>query len=144
MKTLWWKDACNHYERQIRHWRHLENVEIKDAEAGLDARARMAREGERILARLGDEANATALSESGEVLTSRQFAELMRQYDAGAAKKITFIIGGPFGLDERVLAKCPQKLSLSPMTWTHEMARVLLLEQIYRAENILRGTGYHH
>lgn len=101
-------------------------------------------EGARILSSLSPTDYPIALHESGKEFTSTQFAELLLDCDERLCKRPAFIIGGPYGLDESVLQASRLKLSLSRMTWTHELARVLLLEQLYRAESILHNTPYHH
>ena len=83
-----------------------------------------------------------ALDERGRQMTSVEFSEwLSRERDTG--RGMTFLIGGPYGLDESLAKKAALKLSLSKMTFTHEMARLLLLEQLYRAGNISGGGSYH-
>ena len=84
------------------------------------------------------------LSEHGRTFTTSEFsAFLSRQFASGRAG-ISFLAAGPFGLAAKVLEQADFQLSLSPMTFTHEMARVLLLEQIYRALTIIRGEPYHY
>lgn len=144
IRASWWKDACAHYARLIGRWRPVELLETRDADAGANAAERNAREGKDILKRMEKGDLAIAMSEKGEAMDSVQLAEIFRRLDNGPARRVTFIIGGPFGLDERIYKVCQLKLSLSPLTFTHEMARVILLEQIYRAQTILLNMPYHH
>lgn len=143
LKTACWKEACAHYSRLIGHWRPLELVEVKDGDSALDARSRIVQEGGRLLARLSGNERLVALHERGKSMSSPDFAELLKNAEEKAAA-LCFIIGGPYGLADDVIGKCPIRLSLSRMTLPHELARVLLLEQIYRAESITRGLPYHH
>lgn len=144
VKTGYWKAACDHYLSLLRNMRRLEIVELKDAPAALAPEARRALESARIAESLrGDDLNI-ALTENGREMTSRQFADFLRDCDESARKRPAFIIGGPFGLDKKLLAECHFRLSLSPMTFPHELARVLLFEQLFRAESILRNSPYHH
>ncbi len=84
------------------------------------------------------------LDERGSRLDSKEFAKwLGRQQDNGTAS-IAFVVGGPFGLDEKFVQRCHYCLSLSPMTFTHEMSRLVLLEQLYRSCTILRNIPYHY
>ena len=84
-----------------------------------------------------------ALDETGKQFNSIDFAEIIKkQKDEG--QKINFIIGGAFGLSKNVKAKANLTLSLSKMTFTHEMARLFLMEQVYRAFSIIAGKGYHN
>ena len=99
-------------------------------------------EAERLLSVLDDKMNVILLDERGQQPDSVQFARKLEQWvDSG--KVPTFVIGGAYGFHESVLQKFPQKISLSNMVMTHQLARVVLLEQIYRALNILKGTEYH-
>lgn len=144
IKTSYWQNACQFYLKQIRYWRGIEAIEIKDGPANLKPAERIAEEGKRLLTCLKPGDLPIALSELGKQYTSPQFADFLRHCDENLIKRPAFIIGGPFGLAQAILAQCPQAISLSTMTWTHEMARVLLLEQLYRAESILHNTPYHH
>lgn len=139
IRADYWRAACGHYLRLLEHWRQVMVIEVRDGGAG-----GIAREGEQILSKIPPRDFPIALDASGRAMTSPQFAQLLRQCDEVEMKRPAFIIGGPWGLDESVLKHCSLHLSLSPMIFTHELARVLLLEQIYRAESILRGSPYHH
>lgn len=96
-----------------------------------------------ILRRCEKGSHKVALDMRGDQGSSEDFADFIkrRQFDGG---KVTFIIGGPFGLSVPVIDACDSKLSLSKMTFTHQMVRVFLLEQIYRAFTILEGKKYHY
>ena len=99
-------------------------------------------EGEKILKNISSEF-VVALDEKGKQFGSIDFAEIIKNHkDAG--QKITFIIGGAFGLSNAVKTKANLTLSLSKMTFTHEMARLFLMEQVYRAFSIIAGKGYHN
>lgn len=92
----------------------------------------------------GDNSFRVVLTEHGRTFTTRDFAVLFsRQLESGKTG-ISFLAGGPYGLAASVLDHADLQLSLSPMTFTHEMARVLLLEQLYRALTIIRGEPYHY
>ncbi|MFM7675827.1 MAG: 23S rRNA (pseudouridine(1915)-N(3))-methyltransferase RlmH [Synechococcus sp.] len=99
-----------------------------------------ARERDQILALLQPEETLVALSEEGETLSSIAWA---RRLSALASGRLVFVIGGAVGLDPALKARSRWTLSLSPMTFPHELARLLLLEQIYRAQSILQGGPYH-
>lgn len=144
IKTGCWREACERYLCLLRNFRKLEITELRDGPTALDPKKRILQEGERVLASLKAGDFAIALSENGKNLSSRQFAGFLRNCDEKAQKRPTFIVGGPYGLSAPVLAAADFCLSLSNMTFPHELARVLALEQIYRAESILRNTPYHH
>ncbi len=99
-------------------------------------------EGEKILKNISD-GFIVALDEKGEQFSSMDFSKIiLKQKDLG--EKITFVIAGAFGLSNAVKAKANLVLSLSKMTFTHEMARLFLMEQVYRAFSIIAGKGYHN
>ncbi len=85
-----------------------------------------------------------AMEPSGRCLTSEELAKTITEIEAMGHRDLVFIIGGPFGLAASLVAGCNQCLSLSPMTFTHDMARLILAEQIYRACTIRSGLPYHH
>jgi 23S rRNA (pseudouridine1915-N3)-methyltransferase len=103
----------------------------------------LAKEGERILKNLDDDFYTIALHVMGNEKTSFEFAQKLEEIRDFKGGKICFIIGGPLGLDQKVLAKADLALSFSKMTFTHQLIRLLLLEQIYRGFEILAGTEYH-
>lgn len=101
------------------------------------------REAELLLAACGKTATIVALDERGKSFSSRALARQMARWrDAGAAE-IAFVLGGADGLDETVLERASLVLSLGPMTWPHQLARGMLLEQLYRGQQILAGHPYH-
>ncbi len=99
------------------------------------------KEGQKLLELIDKEKGyVIALTEEGKELTSRKFSEKI----ASIHQKVTFVIGGPFGLTEEVKKRSDMLLSLSKMTFTHEMVRMFLMEQVYRAVSIMKGRKYHN
>lgn len=86
----------------------------------------------------------TLLDERGKELTSREFSGLIERRMIQGIKRLVFVIGGPYGFAREVYERADDKLSLSRMTFTHEMVRLFFTEQIYRAMTIMRGEPYHH
>lgn len=84
------------------------------------------------------------LDEAGQTFDSKTFANKLDAWAEGGAKPLTFVIGGAFGFSDAIKKKADIRLSLSPLTFPHEFARVILLEQIYRAMTILKGKRYHY
>jgi len=84
------------------------------------------------------------LDEHGRQHTSVEFAETLEKTMASGAKRLVFVIGGPYGFAPEVHAKAQTELSLSPMTFSHQMVRLIFVEQLYRAFTILKGEPYHH
>ena len=103
----------------------------------------MIREEERIKQKIGQNEWIVALDSCGKQMSSEKFADFFQLKMAQGFKNITFIIGGPLGLSDAFFQGINERLCLSKMTFTHEMARLILLEQIYRAFTIIRGEKYH-
>jgi 23S rRNA (pseudouridine1915-N3)-methyltransferase len=120
------------YAGRIRHDAKLAIVEIKDS--GPDGEA------EKILDHCGrEQADVFALDERGKLMTSLELARTI----SAVPRRMIFVVGGPDGLSDRVKKAARVCIALSPMTFTHEMARLLLVEQIYRAISIIKGRKYH-
>ena len=100
-------------------------------------------EGQILLASVPQSARVVALAPAGRQLSSEELADLLSRWEDQGIREIAFLIGGPTGLAPELIEKADYVLSLSRMTFTHEMARLLVLEQLYRAFSIKAGTGYH-
>ncbi|MEW6595169.1 MAG: 23S rRNA (pseudouridine(1915)-N(3))-methyltransferase RlmH [Thermodesulfobacteriota bacterium] len=103
----------------------------------------LAREGEELLRHCAKGSYVVALDVGGKEYSSEQLAEVITHWEGQGIKQVTFIIGGPLGLPPAVRARADLLLSLSRLTLTHDLARLFLLEQLYRAYTIKAGTGYH-
>lgn len=123
------------YLKLLRPLARVEVVEVKEHKSGTEAE-RLRKEGERILKQTS---SYILLDEKGRELSSVELAESFRDSAGG-----DFVLGGPYGVSDEVRKAAVGSISLSRMTLTHEMARLLLLEQLYRAMTILKGGGYHH
>ena len=135
--------AIAEYERRAARYWPLTVREVKEA-GGRSVSPAVTRrqEGERLLAACPERGEVIACDERGSSMTSADFAAwLGRLRDSGGA--VTFVIGGAFGLDDTVRGRSTRLLSLAPWTLPHEMARLVLSEQLYRAGTILRGEPYH-
>lgn len=102
------------------------------------------KEGEIILASLGKDDYLIALDERGKQLTSKKLADFIQARANESTKKLVFLIGGAFGLDDAVLKRANYKWSLSELTFPHQLVRLILAEQVYRACSIIRNEKYHH
>ena len=100
-------------------------------------------EGRSILAALPKPSLLVVLDPGGRAISSEDFAELLDRWESEGRRAVTFVVGGHLGLSSQVLETADDKISLSKMTFTHEMARLILLEQLYRAFTIRVGSGYH-
>jgi 23S rRNA (pseudouridine1915-N3)-methyltransferase len=134
-KQRYLADGIREYLGKIRPFAEVEVVEIKEQKGGPPGAA-LRKEGERILKRTG---HYVLLDEKGKGLDSPGLASYL-----GPRSRVEFVLGGAYGVSDEVRDAASDVLSLSPMTLTHEMARLLLLEQIYRALMINAGRGYHH
>ncbi len=101
-------------------------------------------EGERILALLNESDCVVLLDERGDELRSTEFAQRIGKRAASGLKRLVFVIGGPYGFSEAVYARANERLSLSRMTFSHQIVRAIFAEQLYRAFTILHNEPYHH
>jgi 23S rRNA (pseudouridine1915-N3)-methyltransferase len=120
-------------------------IGIKEVEErrALPPTERKAKEGELLLAALPEDALLAALDERGTALTSAGFADRLQRWRLDGVKTLAFAIGGADGLAQPLVRRASVTLSLGVMTWPHLLARILLLEQLYRAQQILAGHPYH-
>lgn len=117
--------------------------ELKNTKS-LSAEQQKEREADLILKALQPGDTVVLLDEAGKELRSVDFATWMERKLAATGKRLVFIIGGPYGFSERIYRIAGEKLSLSKMTFSHQMIRMIFVEQLYRAMTILRGEPYHH
>lgn len=144
LRNAIWLPAAAEYGQRLQHYAKFEIVEIRDVVGkGLPDETARSEEG-KLLAQAIEPGNfLVALVSEGKAFTSEDFAGLLQKQIQAGARKIDFVIGGPVGLDTAVIQKAPLRLSLSAMTLPHELARVVLLEQLYRAFTIIRHEPYH-
>lgn len=138
-------EAIADYEGRLRHYGTFTAVEVREEpyrRAG-DARRVRDEEGARLLARVPAGAVLVALHETGTGWTSAELARRVGEAASDTPAGLAFAIGGAYGLADAVLGAARVQLALGPMTLTHEMARLVLTEQLYRAGTILRGEPYH-
>ena len=138
----WVKDAIDEYAGRIRRYMPLDLIDIRD-EKGAEAEEMRRRECERLEKQIPLGATVVLMDERGEHMDSPALASFIgKQRDSGVGELI-FIIGGAYGFSEEFRRR-GRLLALSKMTFTHQMVRAFLLEQIYRAFTILNGEPYHH
>ena len=141
LKSSWVKDGCKQYLDRL----SIDVVELP-ASKQKDWVQQVEEESERILKGLGQgkgKGQVWLFDERGEVMTSLEFAEqLSALQDLG--ESITFVLGGAYGVNDAVRSVATRVIRFSDMVFPHELARVLILEQLYRAQQIQRGSGYHH
>lgn len=133
--------AIEEYEQRAARYWPLEVREVKEESARSAAEVVKEREGERLLERTTGAA-VIACDERGSAMTSREFAAFL-QSARERARDVAFVIGGAYGLADSVRSTAQKRLALAPWTLPHELARLVLAEQLYRAGTIVRGEPYH-
>lgn len=148
IKERYLRDAIDEYRKRLSRFAKVDVIEVADektpehASDTLNAQIKE-KEGERILKHLRDGAFVVALAIEGDQLTSEQLAARIAQWGLHGVSHLQFVIGGSLGLDPRVLRRANMPLSFSKMTFPHQLMRVILLEQIYRAFKINAHEPYH-
>jgi len=138
-----WQVAQDDYLQRLQRYTTVELVEVKDvAGRTIPDAVAMQREGEQLLKAAESAGRKIALTPDGKLTSSPKLARYLRR-QIEVYGRIAFLIGGPTGFAGEVIASCDEQLSLSPLTFPHELARVILLEQLYRACTILSGEPYH-
>ena len=142
----WLKQGLEVYLKRIRHYLPFEMKVIADLKnsASLSRNLQKEKEGEALLAFLGNRSEVYLLDENGEEQTSRQLAAMVERKMVGGCRELIFVIGGPYGFPDEVITRATGKISLSKLTFSHQMVRLLFAEQLYRALTIIRGEPYHH
>ena len=137
------KELIRQYTDRVNKFSRVEVVELRDrTDAGSGSRSIIEKEGKDILSRTAGDGMVVALDERGQQLDSESLARFIDKHRVAGTKQITFVIGGHYGLSDEVRQRADFVLSLSRMTFTHELARALLLEQVYRAFTIIHDLPY--
>jgi 23S rRNA (pseudouridine1915-N3)-methyltransferase len=139
-------ELIDDYASRLTHYVGFDIITIPELKntKNLTAEQQKQQEGELILKQLQAGDHVVLLDEHGKELRSVEFSRLMEQRMQTVSKRMVFVIGGPYGFSPEVYAKANEKLSLSQMTFSHQMVRLIFVEQLYRAMTIMRGEPYHH
>ncbi|MBR5850312.1 MAG: 23S rRNA (pseudouridine(1915)-N(3))-methyltransferase RlmH [Alistipes sp.] len=134
------------YAKRINHYCKFVITILPDLRntKNLSARQQNKSEGDRILSMLTESDYVVLLDERGKEFRSMEFAEWVGKRMSSGLRRLVFVIGGPYGFSEEVYARANQKISLSQMTFSHQIVRAIFAEQIYRAFTILNNEPYHH
>jgi 23S rRNA (pseudouridine1915-N3)-methyltransferase len=148
IKEKYFTGAINEYAKRLSKYCKLEQIEVSDEKApeNLSEKEMIQvkdKEGIRILSKINDQAYVIALAIEGKQLTSEGLSDHIEKLGVSGKSHIVFVIGGSLGLSEDVLKRANYKLSFSKMTFPHQLMKVVLLEQVYRAYRIARGEPYH-
>lgn len=134
------------YLKRLKHYisfKILEIPELKNTKS-LSQEQQKTREAELIFKNIQSTDHVILLDENGKELSSRGFSVFLNKKMVGGLQHLVFIVGGPYGFSDELYARSNDKLSLSKMTFSHQMIRLLFTEQLYRALSILKGEPYHH
>lgn len=148
LKESFFAEAVAEYEKRLNAYCKVNNIFIKDERlsdkpSAAEISAALNKEGKRILDAIPPRSYKIAMCVEGKQMSSEDFATLFSDAANNGQSDVCFIIGGSFGLAEEVKRACDRRMSVSMMTFPHRMMRVILLEQVYRALNILGGGKYH-
>ena len=139
-------DGIEIYLKRLKHYVSFQIIEIPELKnnKNISRGQQKNKEAELIFKNLNSTDHVILLDENGKGLTSIQFSEFLNKKMIGGLQNLVFIIGGPYGFNEAVYDRCNDKISLSKMTFSHQMVRLFFTEQLYRAFTILKGEPYHH
>ena len=134
------------YQKRLKHYLPTEIVVIPDIKntKNLSGKQQKKKEGELILNQTKEGDFIVLLDENGKQFSSVEFSKFVEKQMVSGLKNLIFIVGGPYGFSDDVYKKVNVKISLSKMTFSHQMVRLIFLEQLYRAMTILKGEPYHH
>ena len=137
-------DGIKIYQNKLKHYCNLEIIEIKDVEHAGGSELIKEREAMVIAKHIKSDSVIVCLDENGQQFTSESWSDCVQQFQNKSIKNLVFVIGGAFGIHNSLLSQSQLKLSLSKMTFNHEMVRLFFLEQLYRAYTIIRNEKYHN
>ena len=148
LKEKYWKQAIAEYEKRLSAYSKIEIIEVPDEKvpenmSDKEVEQVKEKEGQRLLAKVKQQSTVITLEIKGNMLTSEGLAKEIESRMTRGQSAFTFIIGGSNGLHKDVLDRSDYALSFSKMTFPHQMMRVILIEQVYRAFKIMRGEAYH-
>ena len=148
MKEKAYRELADEYLKRLGRYGKYEETEIADLpepagnSAALEEQVKT-REGEALLAKIRPGDRVIALTIEGKMMSSEELAERIAEIRNGGVGRVVYVIGGRLGLGKNVLERADEEMSMSKMTFPHRLARVMLLEQLYRAEKIISGERYH-
>ena len=134
------------YKNRLKHYTNFEMMEILNIRnsKNLSEAELMKKEGELILKQIQNSDHLVLLDDKGKDFTSPRFAQKLQQWMLSGKKRVVFVVGGAYGFSEQVYKRGNEKISLSKMTFSHQMVRLFFVEQLYRAFTILNNEPYHH
>ena len=145
-EASYWKEALTEYQRRLQHYVPFELQALSEVKNTKKMTMSQQKTQEGVLIRKAMQAGDwfVLLDEQGKEYTSMQFAAYLEKKIQIVSRRLVFVIGGPYGFSDEVYQMASERLSLSKMTFSHQMIRPIFVEQLYRAMTILRGEPYHH
>lgn len=143
LKEQYWRSAAEEYLKRLKPYARVDVVEISDRDSSRDEARAKAEEGADILKALPDGAHVVVLAIDGRQRSSEAFAAHLERMGVEGTSSVAFVIGGSVGLADEVIRRADETLSFGPMTLPHNLAQIVLLEQVYRAFRIIRNEPYH-
>lgn len=143
MQERWLKEAEKEYLKRLSRFAEIDIIELSEAQSSLTLAKQLSFEGEKMLSKIAVQDYVIALDLAGTEPDSLAFSEQLENWFVQGGAKITFLIAGSNGYDADVLMRANQRISLSKLTFPHQLARILLLEQVFRAFKIQRSETYH-
>lgn len=144
LKSTPLQELENEYTKRLRPYANIDFITIKDGKHGADRELIKEEEGKNLLSKIPSQSFVVVLDEHGKSLTSPAFSQLLDKTATQGYHDFCFVIGGCYGLSSQVIKRANLVLSFSAFTFTHEMVKILLLEQLYRAFTILNNKTYHY
>ncbi|MEI6310878.1 MAG: 23S rRNA (pseudouridine(1915)-N(3))-methyltransferase RlmH [Bacteroidota bacterium] len=142
----YWIEAIKYYEKKLKNYVSIEIIELNDLKntKNMDQKTIRQKEGELILGKITATDKVILLDDKGKEYTSMQLSEFINQLQIQSTKSLVFVVGGAYGFSPEVYQRAASQLSLSKLTFSHQMVRVIFLEQLYRAYAIIHNEPYHH
>lgn len=145
-EDAWLREGIQRYVDRLKHYVpfQLEEIPALKQNRSLTEAQQKTAEGELLLKKIAPADRLVLLDEKGKTFSSEAFSAQLQQHMNGGLKQLTFVVGGPYGFSDEVYRRANEKISLSAMTFSHQMVRLFFTEQLYRAFTILRNEPYHH
>lgn len=139
-------ELIDHYTKRLKHYTKFTLLPLDDIKntKNLSKTEQKNREGKVLLKQLKAGDHVVLLDEKGKPYSSIDFSQWLNKQQLSGKKRLVFVIGGPYGFSEELYTRADQKISLSPLTFSHQMVRLFFVEQLYRAHTLLKNEPYHH
>ena len=142
-KDTFIQEGIEEYRSRLKHYTNIQITVLKDKSSTKGVRNAIVSQGQQMLNAVAQGSLIIALDSRGQQFTSESFSKKIINWEVNSVKQVTYLIGGPDGISEAILESAQLVLSFSKMTFTHDMVRMLLVEQLYRAYTIKNGERYH-